>query len=679
MKTIWNVPHVRALLQMDVEQLQDGTVVYVSGYYEIGDGGCKHVVWRSTSVERDNGGTVHTPYGWENREGRYHILHQGVLDYRLFGVMGPETSADAALDAMLADPTVKRVEAFTNLSFTRRHRLSRSHIELDFLGHTVYSTGIEDAAPNDPFSAVWYFRGQETGVQQEAILTSDLMEFTDVLEVRDAAVFIVDEWWMVKVNRLSGNAERELEKLIQVTEIIDDTHVRFNYKLGWGLEAGRTITYQQIQPIVRANVRNMVFFGAGSTDVTGSHPLAYEFAVHCDVTGVEATGTFWPVIIRRYNTEYVTERCKLANPTEVVIGGTGYMTQQIHCLYGHVRDCLASNARHINDFTSSAYCYVDNCHADGSDEHGAYVTHGQYEHDLVYIGNSGLLSFGNSGPTWGDSAKRITVKKHVGPRLVAHKKITDLTLEDVHIHYIHGLLDAGTMWVNVDGLQMRNCSSAAMLTLSQRSARSKRPNVIENCSFQLKAGEELIQASVTADVKFDHCRFEGADANKLLGTGVVTFQQCEWSGSLTSRSIELSASRVAIHGGTMHNTGFALNGEGDQWIQVGAGLLVSGDNEDHAYFSSSNGTGIVTWQFQHYRSDAPHSEMRHYAITGGCNQYSAIGVLYSGGRFEAHEAAFCADLGCMFFHTSCVERKVERSLLGESPFVRHMEGNMFIK
>lgn len=111
------------------------------------------------------------------------------------------------------------------------------------------------------------------------------------------------------------------------------------------------------------------------------------------------------MILRQHCTQYVTQRCSLLNPTEVVVGGTGYLTQQICCLYGRVQDCTCSNARHLNDFTQSAYCMVDNCHADG-DHHGAFVTHGQYEHDLTYLGCSGLLSFANSGPSWGSCAKR---------------------------------------------------------------------------------------------------------------------------------------------------------------------------------------------------------------------------------------------------------------------------------
>ncbi len=51
-------------------------------------------------------------------------------------------------------------------------------------------------------------------------------------------------------------------------------------------------------------------------------------------------------------------------------------------------DCHTTNARHLNDWTASSYGLVENCHGDGDDQ-GPFVTHGQYEHDLTYVGNSG--------------------------------------------------------------------------------------------------------------------------------------------------------------------------------------------------------------------------------------------------------------------------------------------------
>ena len=226
------------------------------------------------------------------------------------------------------------------------------------------------------------------------------------------------------------------------------------------------------------------------------------YAVRCDVRDVWARHTYWPVLLRRHNTEYVTERCSLANPIEVVVGGTGYLTQQIHCLYGKVRDCTTSNARHLNDFTGSAYCMVENCHGDG-DFHGAYVTHGQFEHDLTYVGNSGLLSFANSGPTWGSSAKRITVVRHTGFWGIGFAKVSDLTLQDVAVCRTgaydgvntEGYGPCGTFLLNADGLQMRGCT-AEKLVLTQRSRRAKRPAIVEGCWF--RDGIEVVRTGEAA-------------------------------------------------------------------------------------------------------------------------------------------------------------------------------------
>lgn len=227
----------------------------------------------------------------------------------------------------------------------------------------------------------------------------------------------------------------------------------------------------------------------------------------CDALNLHARHTYWPVILRRHNTGYRTSRCSLVNPVEVVVGGTGYLTQQIHCLYGSVRDCTTSNARHLNDFTGSAYCMVENCHGDG-DFHGAFVTHGQFEHDLSYTGNSGLLSFANSGPTWGSSARRITVIRHTGCWGLAFAKVTDLTLIDVAIYKTEKYDACGTLLLNADGLQVRGCQ-ADRLVLTQRSNRSARPCIIENSFFRdgidiTRTGE----APVTAEV-IEHNNREG--------------------------------------------------------------------------------------------------------------------------------------------------------------------------
>ncbi|RKN84565.1 hypothetical protein, partial [Paenibacillus ginsengarvi] len=443
-KKVIQVANVAALSTLPPGKLKDGQHILVSGFKTSGDGGGKLVRWAANSTKPHNGGTVHSLDGTNGSSGRFETVHSGVADFRWFGVFGPGQEPDAALDAMVNDETIHRIEAHSDLNFKKRHVYHRSNIEVDFLYHTVTTEGIELNTIDNPFGAVLFFQGTQTGVTQTVTLASNVEEYADIYEVADSSVFEVGSWWHAQVkNNSGGSAQRELDYLVKVTEVFDATRVRLNYKSGWQLAAGRQITYKKINPAIGCVVKNMNFVGVpvppnGTSqrptpdwDMLGSNPVAYEYAVECDAIGIKATKVFWPVVMRRYNSHYVTERCQLMNPEERDWGGTGYLTQQINVLYGHIKDCNTSNARHLNDFTCAAYCLVENCHGDG-DEYGPFVTHGQFEHDLTYINNSGMLSFANSGTTWGDSAKRVTVKKHIASRIIANKRLTDLTLEDCH-------------------------------------------------------------------------------------------------------------------------------------------------------------------------------------------------------------------------------------------------------
>ncbi|MDF2671635.1 MAG: peptidase, partial [Paenibacillus sp.] len=106
-------------------------------------------------------------------------------------------------------------------------------------------------------------------------------------------------------NNPGGVAQRELDYLLRVTEIIDAAHIRVNYKLGWPIAKGRQVTFKQMSPDYRSHVRNMRFVGVSvpptasvtvrpfeTWDQIGSNPVAYEFVVECDVSGIYATRVF---------------------------------------------------------------------------------------------------------------------------------------------------------------------------------------------------------------------------------------------------------------------------------------------------------------------------------------------------------------------------------------------------
>ncbi|GIP33397.1 hypothetical protein [Paenibacillus sp. J2TS4] len=711
------VPHVQALLALPKGQLKEGTKVHVGGYYADGDGGAKLVCWRASSTKADNGGTVHEVKGGnQSQTGRWETVHNGVADFRWFGLFGPDKNADDALEAMVNDESIHRIEAHTDLNFTRRHTFYRSNLEINFHGHEVTTEGIELNTRDNPFGAVLFFQGTSIGPSYSTTLTAELAEGTDILEVSNSSVFQVDEWWHVQVSNLpQGNAQRELDYLLKVTEIIDATHIRVNYKLGWPLASGRQITYQKKMPVFRCHVRNMKFTGNpvppnGSTtqrpfetwDQIGSNPVAYEFAVECDVSGIRATGVFWPVVMRRYCSHYVTEQCELINPEERDWGGTGYLTQQINVLYGHVKDCNTSNARHLNDFTCAAYCLVENCHGDG-DDYGPFVTHGQFEHDLVYIGNSGLLSFANSGTHWGDSAKRVTVKKHRATRIVANKRLTDLTLEDCHAYVKEGLSNSGSIWVNVDGLNMRGCTAEAMITLSKGSSRSKRKNIIDSCGFGMLKGYEIARpirqgtesvgyTPINGDLMIQNSEFYNVEDVNIGSINRLTLVNTWFKGaSPAAGQVNIGSKEIVIQGGGLIDCGFVLTGAWDktnrdgtnpelltdQSITVGGGAVFSGTNGAKAFLKSSDPTNNVTWNLGDYSSQPSTPDTAHFLIQGGTNRFKAIGSRFVGGQYIALDNAF--GNGNYFFMTSCIEQSVNRaSLPAEKNNVKHSEGNMII-
>lgn len=477
---IYTLKTAEKLAGLNAVDLRGGDLAQILGRNSPGDGQWLYR-WEPQSGAAPNGGTVLAPAD-AGRAGRWLLCHNGTVSLGCFGVFGPQTPADAALDALMADESVTRIQICSDINLTRRHTFTRGHVTLDFGGHRLTANGVEPAKHNDPFGALMHFTGTLGAERLEYRLSEPVGELYDLFEVPQARELPLYSWWRVSVNNLSGREEKEIDKLLCVTEHIDDTHVRVNYKMGWPLAAGRTLTWQRIYPVEGVTVQNMEFWGNEGGEATGAQPLALEYAVRCNVRDLHARHTYWPVLLRRHNTEYVTERCSLYNPVEVVVGGTGYLTQQIHCLYGTVRDCTVSNARHLNDFTGSAYCMVENCHGDG-DFHGAFVTHGQFEHDLAYVGNSGLLSFANSGPTWGSSAKRITVVRHTGCWGLGFAKVSDLTLQDVAIHKTEKYPQCGNFLLNADGLQMRGCTGDA-LVLTQRSRRSRRPTLVEGCWFR---------------------------------------------------------------------------------------------------------------------------------------------------------------------------------------------------
>jgi len=659
---------VRTVGDLAREKAQPGQLAIAAGYREPGDAGTLLYVGARAGTARANGGTLVA-----GKNGTlWRLLHDGTVDFRVFGVLGPDTPADDALDAMLADPAVQRIRASSDLHFVRRHTSSRSGVELDFGGHLVSTDGIEPNTHDNPFGAVLFFTGKPTGATVTYPLPEAWPELTDAVAVPDASAFPVDSWWALQSDEVAGGGgdERELQRFVRVTQRIDGTHVRVDYLNGWTLDKGRKLTWRGVAPVERVRIHSMRFAGAGPFDgptdgslpdareITGSHPVAFEYAVHCDVADIHAKQTWWPVIMRRWNSHFVTERCSLENPPTVFYGGAGYLTQQIYCLYGTVRDCRSSNARHLNDLTASAYCLVQNCHGDGDDQGGnPFTTHGQYEHDLTFIGNSGLMDIANSGAQWGTSAKRITVRDHVCSWFVASTKITDLTLENVRVVPRSTFDPQATLTINADGAQLRGCT-AGLFAIGQRSARSSRPTVIEDCTIALPKGQVLVQTPVTAPVTFSHCRIDGVDGTIARGAGALRFVDCTLTGPAGGDPFQIGSADLTLRGGTVDGVALVATAARDQRVTVD-GTRFTTTRTSAPTVARGDGTGAVSWRIDGIASDAP-AGTPHLAIERGTNHLRLTGAELTGGVLKLPAAGF--GTGSTLLYDGSTERGVERTL-----------------
>ncbi|MBD5785468.1 peptidase C14 [Cellulosimicrobium terreum] len=646
------------------KKLDDGAVAQLLGHAAAGDGAARLVRYDARSTAEPNGGTVLAPKD-ATAKGRWHTLHTGTADFRWFGVLGadaPAGTADDALDALVDDPSVSRIEAHTDLNFVRRHTFTRSHLEIDLGGHTMTTEGIEDAGKDDPFAAVMFFRGNVTDDVRTNTLTALMPELRDDYEVADSSAFEVGQWFALQVDALTGTWERELQRLVQVTQIVDATHVRVNYKAGWELAKGRTLTWTRVEPVEQVHVRNLSFVGRADGDqYTGSHPIAYEYAVSCDVENVHGVATFWPLVMRRWSTFFRTSGCTLANPASITWGGAGYLTQQIYCNYGHVVDCRTSNARHLNDWTASSYGLVENCHGDGDDQ-GPFVTHGQYEHDLTYVGNSGLMTFANSGAAWGGAAKRITVTRHVCSWFVARVKVVDLTLQDVQVIRKEGLAGSGMMWVNADGVQLRGCQADDTLIISQASTLSKRPNVIEGSQFAVLPDTPITQANVTTPVHLVRTTLTGLKNASCAGSGEVVLDSCTLEAAEGEGTVTASGP-LTVRGGVLRNVALVAAGTSEQTVRLDGGARLEGDPAGGSFLSRVAADGPVTWALDGVRSAAGTSGTRHARLESGVNRWSAVGSTFTGGTVSLDPAAFGG--GSHLLHSGNVEQGVTRSAFPE--------------
>ena len=618
----------------------DRLCAVVLGYHFAGDGGGKLMYWDAVNEQPANDGTIISAQGII--KGRWLQLHNGVMDFRQFGIFNGDNAADDALDAMINDPLIHRIEAHTSLNFSVRHLFTRSDIILDFGGHTITTSGLTplENRKENYLSAIFSFRGEVEKSVTTRALRQPLPLLNEIYPVDDSSQFPVGQWYCLESAKLAGRWQRKIQRLVQITAHIDASHVRLNYRNGWQLETGETLTWRKVTPIKNVSIQNMQFIGQGQLADVSSQPITFEYAIYCDVYRIHARGTFWSVIFRRWNTFFRTEQCSLSNPPSVSWGGAGYLTQQIYCQYGNIVDCTTSNARHLNDLTASSSCVVQNCHSDG-DSTGAFVTHGQYEHDLQFIGNSGIITLANSGIEWGQSAARIAISQHVCSVLIANTFISDLTLTDVQIYRndTHGGL--GILRLHCDGLTVRNCSVNGELTLVQHQQLSQKMTLLDNCAFTLDARHDSTISDLERDDPYIGSHPSPTLRNSLQGASRVYFSHCHFEGVHAETSLLLNNQETHFSACQINNLALIMAGETAQKLVINGETKINADPSSLARISR-RGEGLVSWLLGPLHSELSHAEGLHLEIGGGINHYQARHATFVQGQRRFVANAFSA-------------------------------------
>ncbi len=578
--------------------LENGDIVFVGGHTTSGDGGEKIMRWVSGSSKTPDGGMVlaHST----NTTGKFEIVHDGVGDYRWYGIFGDTTAADSAFDAMAANTSIHTIEAHTDLKFLQRHVITRSDLTLDFRNHKVSTTGIANATAVNRIEVegLFLFTGATVGNALPATLSAAINENVDAYTVPSSLGGTVGGYVIMSSDKnpsLPGTSAKEIMRMARIVAITG-TSYRLDYRASYTIASGRSMTYQLVNPIKNITVKNMVFYGSGGTadaDLSGCHPVTFYYGVNCNAINIESNGNYAAAISRYYNNDFVTDGCSAINALSIRYGGRGYLTQQMYCNKGVVKNCSLKNGRHLVDSTATSNILVENCYVT-FDVNGGFVTHGQFEHDLTFIGNVGNLSLAGSGETWGASAKNVVVKKHTGANINVGlnggsvpggiqnygNRITNVTLEDCHVVADTGVTaDAnrvnGCITVTCDGASVKNCSADKMLYLNGRTQLSKRPNVFEGCTFDLTYDEDgtsskpfltmMSQPSTPEDLRiklpviFKDCTFRKVANPHFFNNAPVYFENCTFEGRNTAQTgMEFFSHTVSFKDCRFNNIGIIL-------------------------------------------------------------------------------------------------------------------------
>ena len=630
---------------------RNGQTVDVGGYYSYGDGGGGAFFWDAASEEVDNAGTVIQPTAWVT-SGRWKRKSVRRLSLYHFGVFDAVQSCHVQLKNAIEVPKCRHLDILSDIRLSEMVASERDKITVNLNNQAIYWNG--SAPSEDRSQGMIKFFGKKVGSAQSVSLTENLKEFSTVWPVSDSTQFKKGEFWRVE----NGTSPQKVNYIVEIAGIVDATTIKIHYRLGWELETGDTLTWTKVDPVKHAYVQNShIIDETNSTRETAVSPVVLMYAVKCSVENIKGSNTFWPLVFAQFTNRCRVEKLELDNPQSTQTGGDGYLVQWNSALYHRTIDCHSYGDRHIHDVTMGAFGRCVGCTSTNT-ENGSYTTHGSFEHDQYYESCVGLLSFANSGPEFGQRAKRITVVKHQGEKLFAYSGVIDLTLIDVHI--------SGTAEINVDGFVAKNLTVEGGVSFSAMTNESNRRSMVEGGALVAWAGKGLTQSSMSEMLEFESVVIRDINGHLLLGTGEVLFNDCHLIGTGNAQPLNCFPQRIVINGGTSKDVSFRFTDSTEQEMVVSGGAKISGNPSTETLIDCRKTGGKFKLKLGDCEVSTTNPDCYLYDLTANDDNQTLVevhnvGATLEGGRIRAYDSVFANDKGYLY-QKACVEKGVTRIL-----------------
>lgn len=426
------------------EPLIDKQSVNVVGHTLPGIGG--DMFWHDASdtTSADNNGTViRTAVGdkcWRRKE-------KGYVTPEDFGYISSLENHDVLFNTFLSSDCDSVCKNKLEFNLTKIFTVSNSNKNIDLGGSIINWNGTDDIGNNDRALGVINVKPTADKVFVE-LLTSGISAGNSYFISNSGVSYSVGDF-VVLSGKEAGDNETgifpSIYRMVEVTRVAGNT-IYIDTTFGWSVAAGVVSVYS-VEPVINTHVGNFHLNDnqvvTPSVDTNTPAPTIERNKAVCGVAAtnlakgsvknVTSYGGKFPLTKTSMCLDLELEAINAVDP-DWFAGGEGYTVQVGSSSRVSVSGANGTGCRHVVDFTASAFCTVEDSH-DFSPKQNAFITHGEFEHDIHYERCHGaVFSPASAGYSFGNYAHTITAKDCKFKQLAGNS--IDITFTDCEIGLI---------------------------------------------------------------------------------------------------------------------------------------------------------------------------------------------------------------------------------------------------